>query len=48
MDNEETVNRGQESKFGITNFYVIHRKGEVDFFFKPLHFLDAFLENVAF
>ena len=33
LDNKETVNRGQESKFGITNFYVTLRKGEVDFFF---------------
>ena len=43
LDNKETVNRTQKSKFGITNLYVIHRKGKADDF-QVLNFPDAPLE----
>ena len=43
LDNKETVNSTQKSKFGITNLYVIHRKGKADDF-QVLNFPDAPLE----
>lgn len=47
LDNKETVNSTQKSKFSITNLYVIHRKGKADEF-QVLNFPDASLEMESF